>query len=217
MASLDFGMAKSRGLIVPFAQYETDIIKKAGGRGVFKSEDWWNKELDAAIKKGKFEEKETTRINDPRFFSPKHRGQQSWSFQRMVESKGYESATPIYQEKYSKRVRGRGPQFLPITTPNVDRNRYGIIKEVIGFDATKTKDVTENILNKVTAQSKRRVKDIKRETATESASRSRLRRGTGGLMAKARPFGDKPQTGLPALGAGGLGITASLLGEEGTL
>lgn len=217
MASLDFGMAKTRGLIVPFAQYETDIIKKAGGRSVFKSEDWWNKELDAAIKKGKFEEKETTRINDPRFFSPKGRGQQGWSFQRLVESKGYESATPITEKYYMRRGRGGPTQTLPITTPNVDLSRYMVRERTIGFDATKTKDVTEDILNKVTAQSKRRVKDIKRETATESASRSRLRRGTGGLMAKARPFGDKPQTGLPALGAGGLGITASLLGEEGTL
>ena len=44
MAALDFGMAKARGLIAPTSAYETDIIQKAGGRGVFKSEDWWNKQ-----------------------------------------------------------------------------------------------------------------------------------------------------------------------------
>jgi|DEB0MinimDraft_6_1074348.scaffolds.fasta_scaffold00325_18 hypothetical protein len=216
MASLDFGMAKTRGLIVPFAQYETDIIKKAGGRGVFKSEDWWNKELDAAIKKGKFEEKTTERVG-PNVFGARNRGEWSKPFSYFLAREGYESATPVMEKYYQRRGRGGRPGTLPITTPNVDPRFYMVREKRIGWDATKTKDVTEDILNKVTAQSKRRVKDIKRETATESSSRSRLRRGTGGLMAKARPFGDKPQTGLPALGAGGLGITASLLGEEGTL
>lgn len=212
MASLDYGMALARGYIADTPTYKADILKKAGGTNIFKQESWWNEQLNKAIKEG-FKESTTTRIDDPRFFSPKHRGQQSWSFQRMVESKGYESATPIYQEKYSKRVRGRGPQFLPITTPNVDRNRYGIIKEVIGFDAVKTSDVTTQVLDKIEAATKRRGEVVRGETEKLQKTSRRARRGLGGLVAKAPLPGEKTGA-LPLLGETGLAGSEVGLGTK---
>jgi hypothetical protein len=50
MAALDFGMALAKGLISPVKQQQEETLKLAGGRNVFKSEDWWNKQLDRQIK-----------------------------------------------------------------------------------------------------------------------------------------------------------------------
>ena len=49
MAALDFGMALAKGLISPVKQQQEETLKLAGGRNVFKSEDWWNKQLDRQI------------------------------------------------------------------------------------------------------------------------------------------------------------------------
>lgn len=49
MAALDFGMALAQGLISPVKQQQEEVLKLAGGRNVFKSEDWWNKQLDRQI------------------------------------------------------------------------------------------------------------------------------------------------------------------------
>ena len=208
MAALDFGMAKARGLIAPSQSYEENVISKAGGRNVFKSEDWWNKQLDVGIKEGSFKEKTTERVS-PGVFSG--RG----TFDSKVRRKGYESATPVYEERYIRRSRGYNPQYLPIDTPNVDTKRYMVQKNIIGYDATKIKDVTQNVLNQISKQSKRQTERIKSEGATERASRKRLTRGTGGLLAKAPiPGTEGMATGLPVLGEGGLGIGSTMLGQR---
>jgi len=208
MAALDFGMAKARGLIAPSQSYEENVISKAGGRNIFKSEDWWNKQLDVGIKEGSFKDKTTERVA-PGVFSG--RG----TFDSIVRRKGYESATPVYEERYIKRSRGSGPQYLPIDTPNVDTKRYMVQKNIIGYDATKTKDVTQNVLNQISKQSKRQTERIKSEGAKERASKKRLTRGTGGLLAKAPiPGTEGMATGLPVLGEGGLGIGSTMLGQR---
>ena len=208
MAALDFGMAKARGLIAPSQSYEENVISKAGGRNVFKSEDWWNKQLDVGIKEGSFKEKTTERVS-PGVFAG--RG----TFDSKVRRKGYESATPVYEERYIRRGRGSGPQYLSINTPNVDTKRYMVQKNIIGYDATKTKDVTQNVLNQISKQSKRQAERIKSEGATERASKKRLTRGTGGLLAKAPiPGTEGMATGLPVLGEGGLGIGSTMLGQR---
>ena len=48
--ALDYGMALSRGLIAPQKQLQDEVRKLAGDQ--FKSEDWWNKQLDRQIKEG---------------------------------------------------------------------------------------------------------------------------------------------------------------------
>lgn len=50
MAALDYGMALARGLIAPQKELQAEIKKLAGT--AFKSEDWWNKQLDRQIKEG---------------------------------------------------------------------------------------------------------------------------------------------------------------------
>ena len=53
--ALDFGMALSKGLIAPQKSLQDEVRKLAGDQ--FKSEDWWNKQLDRQIKKGITENK----------------------------------------------------------------------------------------------------------------------------------------------------------------
>ena len=57
--------------------------------------------------------------------------------QNMVTQKGYDSATPVYEEYYRRRGRAGGPEKLPINTPNVDRRFYLPYKKLIGYDAVK--------------------------------------------------------------------------------
>ena len=58
--ALDFGMAKARGLVSPIKALEKDLIKKAGGDNVFKSEAWWDEQYDLSIKEGVTEKKTRT-------------------------------------------------------------------------------------------------------------------------------------------------------------
>lgn len=206
MAALDFGMAKARGLIAPSTQYETDVIAKAGGRNVFKSEDWWNKQLDIGVKEGRFKESVTERVAPGTFAG---RG----SFQNLVRQKGYESATPVYEERYIRRSRGAGPQYLPISTPNVDPRRYMKQSYLIGYDAVKRTTASQSDLDAITAASQASTRRAQAEVEKVKASRKRLSRGTGGLIAKAITPGTKADTGLPQLGETGLGIGTAMLGE----
>ena len=59
--ALDFGMAKARGLVAPIKALEKDLIKKAGGDNVFKSEAWWDEQYDLSIKEG---------VTDASYFAP---------------------------------------------------------------------------------------------------------------------------------------------------
>ena len=52
MAALDFGMALARGMLPTSEKAQKDLLNLAGGRNIFKSEDWWNKAVDKQIKEG---------------------------------------------------------------------------------------------------------------------------------------------------------------------
>ena len=195
MASIDYGMALARGYIADTPTYKTDILKKVGGANVFKQESWWNEQLNKAIKEG-FKEKTTERVS-PGVFSG--RG----TFDSRVRRKGYESATPVYEERYIKRSRGSGPQYLPIDTPNIDTRRYMMQKNIIGYDAVKTSDITTQVLNKIESATKRRGEVIRGETEKLKKTSKRARRGLGGLVAKAPLPGEKTGA-LPLLGETGL-------------
>ena len=58
--ALDFGMALSKGLVAPQKELQEELRKLACDQ--FKSEDWWNKQLDRQIKKGVTETKTKTAI-----------------------------------------------------------------------------------------------------------------------------------------------------------
>jgi len=75
------------------------------------------------------------------------------------------------------------------------------------------KDLTQAQLDSITAASKAATKTAKAESAKSEATSKRLKRATGGLLAKAPiPGTEGMATGLPILGEGGLGLTASILG-----
>ena len=52
MAALDFGMALARGMLPTSEKAQKDLMNLAGGRNVFKSEDWWNQQVDKQISEG---------------------------------------------------------------------------------------------------------------------------------------------------------------------
>jgi hypothetical protein len=85
MAALDYGMALARGLIAPQKELQAEVKKLAGDS--FRTDEWWNKQLDRQIKAGFTE---TSRLGPTAFNG---RG----TFDYKVKQKGYDSATPIYE------------------------------------------------------------------------------------------------------------------------
>jgi hypothetical protein len=86
-----------------------------------------------------------------------------------------------------------------------------VSKEFTVFDPNQRKYFTEGELSDIESTSKAGAQIAKRKLAESESSRRKLRRGTGGLLAKAPSPED---TGLPSLGKGGLGLTTSILGSE---
>lgn len=218
MAALDFGMALARGMLPQSDSAQRDLINLAGGRNVFKSEDWWNKQVDKQISEG----------------------------YREVERRGKEYLMPSgeYQREATKTSTqsGRwvsgifGSTFIPgpagpwwagggggrtITSyvapegavftidPRTKEKQY--TTRDIDIFGTKRKDYSAGELSDIEAAAKRGAQAARRETEEKKQAKKRLVRGTGGLLAKAATPED---TGLPSLGQGGLGLTASILGSE---
>tara|TARA_R110000737_G_scaffold323487_1_gene336136 strand:+ start:61 stop:591 length:531 start_codon:yes stop_codon:yes gene_type:complete len=63
MAALDFGMALARGLVAPQKQLQNELRTLVGK--AFKTEEWWNKQLDKQIKEGVTEKKTRTETTYP--------------------------------------------------------------------------------------------------------------------------------------------------------
>jgi len=96
----------------------------------------------------------------------------------------------------------------PVYGQRVGRNRPIQHWEVV-------RDVTKQALAGILKQSKQTTERVKSKSAKVKASRRRLSRATGGLLSKTRiPGTDGMSTGLPDLGAGGLGIVGSILGSK---
>ena len=223
MAALDFGMALARGMLPKAETAQKDLIDLAGGRNVFKSEDWWNKAVDTQISSG-YRKSETATAY--RTTSGEYKvGQRTTStytgnpLMGMYGGGGGPSVSYGIPEgavitgytpppRYTAYVSpftmgyGRGPTG---PSPIYDT------KQVEVFGQAGRKDFTAGELSDIESSAKRGAEEAKRETAASKASRKRLARGTGGLVGKAV---GPDTTGLPALGSGGLGVTASLLGTE---
>jgi len=90
-----------------------------------------NLEKTTATRDVPFMDKTITRVA-PNTFS----GRNGFN-QTIVTQKGYDSATPVYEQYYGRRGRGGGPATLPINTPNVDPRFYMARQKIIGYDATK--------------------------------------------------------------------------------
>ena len=207
MAALDYGMALARGLIAPQKELQAEVKKLAGDS--FRTDEWWNKQLDRQIKAGLTE---TSRLG-PNVFNG--RG----TFDYKVKQKGYDSATPIYEEYYGRRGRAGGPEQLPINTPNVNPKFYTVRTRVTGYDATKTRGLNEAELKSIENQSKDTSKKIKSAARRSSKAEERKVRGTGGLMGRVKSndrglSAKLPELGGmgPELGSMGLGINKTFLG-----
>ena len=204
MAALDFGMAKARGLVAPMKEAEAALIKQAGGRNIFKSEDWWNDQYNKTIRQGlqQFETGTEYKTKSGEYVLGKR---------TQYRTGGYAGVGGTMQTAYA------APKDAVITGysqgswygPRITRYDSRSV-QVLGPD---TKDLTQAQLDSITAASKAATKTAKAESAKSEATSKRLKRATGGLLAKAPiPGTEGMATGLPILGKGGLGLTASILG-----
>jgi len=225
MAALDFGMALARGMLPTSEKAQKDLLNLAGGRNIFKSEDWWNKAVDKQIKEGY----RTVESQNKEFLMPTGEykagtKQTSTSYGRTMFGQFYPisgqfgqpyvpSYSPIFG--YGGGVEARtstsyiAPEGAVFTVdPKTKEKQYtSRFYDVYG---SKREDFTAGELSDITASAKRGAEQAKRIAAESKATRKK--RGTGGVLAKARIEGEGPATGLPALGEGGLGITESILG-----
>ena len=225
MAALDFGMALARGMLPKAEAAQKDLLNLAGGRNVFKSEDWWNKAVDEQISSGYRKSETATAYRTTsgeykvgRRTTSTYTGNPlmgiyggggggtavSYGIPEGAVITGY-TPPPRYTGYVSPFTMGygRGPTG---PSPIYDT------KQVEVFGPAGRTDFTAGELSDITASAKRGAEQAKRTSAESKATKRRLARATGGLMGKARQPGDEPSTGLPALGEGGLGITGSILG-----
>ena len=229
MAALDFGMALSRGMLPTSEKAQKDLLNLAGGRNIFKSEDWWQKQVDEQIKSGY----RTVESQNKEFLMPTGeyqpgKKQTSTSYGRQtvfgwspMSSNVFgipfqPSYHPIFG--YSGGVQARtstsyiAPEGAIFTVdPKTKEKQYtSRFYDVYG---SKREDFTAGELSDIERSAERGAAKAKRDTAESKASRKRLARGTGGVVAKALLPGDTPSTGLPALGQTGLGFGTTTLGK----
>jgi hypothetical protein len=220
MAALDFGMALARGMLPQAKEAQEDLINQAGGAGVFKTEDWWNKAVDKQIDEGYREvnrtakdylmptgeyqrEKTQTRFQSGRYFGA-IAGGPSW-----------------FQPGPSYSMFGMPPQGRTLTSYSAPEGAVKQGGEFVTRDipifGTQREDFTAGELSDIESSSKAATKKLKAQTESSKAAQKRLRRGTGGLVGKARLPGSAPSTGLPELGSIGLGLTSDVFGAKSEL
>ena len=188
MAALDYGMALARGLIAPQKELQAEVKKLAGNS--FRTDEWWNKQLDRQIKEGISETKQRTEYlrspgaynfnNQPNYWAPvgTNSGYFGNTMPNAVMSGGYFNRTPqtrtvSYQEQ---------------------------------------RDLTAGELKAIENQSKDTSKKIKSAARRSSKEGERKVRGTGGLMGRVKSNDRGLSAKLPELGSMGLGINKTFLG-----
>lgn len=220
MAALDFGMALARGMLPKSEKAQKDLMNLAGGRNIFKSEDWWNTQVDKQIKEGY----RTVAHQNKEFLMPSGEyqpgeRQTSTTYGRTIMGQfSPVSYTPSYSPIFGyggglqarTSVSYKAPEGAVFTIdPKTKEKQYtSRFYDVFG---TNREDYTAGELSDIEAGAKAGASRAKRQTEQAKSAQRRLRKGTGGLLAKAATPED---TGLPSLGQGGLGLTASILGSE---
>lgn len=219
MAALDFGMAMARGMLPTSEKAQKDLLNLAGGRNVFKSEDWWNQQVDKQISEGYRES-----VKETKYLMPsgeyKERAGTKTTYGRMMYGQfqplGMDQFGMSYQPSYHPifglggGVSARTSDIVPEGAVIRDGRAVGKLFDVFKPDA-KRKDYTAGELSDIETSAKAGASRAKRQAEQSKASQKRMRRGTGGLLAKAAT---PESTGLPALGTTGLGVTAGLFGAE---
>jgi len=226
MAALDFGMALARGMLPLDKDAQADLVNRAGGRSVFKSEDWWNKQVDKQIESGYREATPETRYLMPSGeYKPAEGVNVSYGrtimgqFSPLTGPFG-QPYTPSYHPffGYGGGISRRETPIVPkgAVTERTYRPGRGwgddyVTKQFDTFADSKREDFTAGELTDIEKGAKAGAERAKRTAAESKQAKKRLRRGTGGLLAKAAT---PEETGLPALGEGGLGYTSTMLGQE---
>ena len=208
MAALDFGMALARGMLPTSEKAQKDLINLAGGRNIFKSEDWWNTQVDKQIQEGfRKEEFRTEYKVDTGLASDLGIGSAASPSGQFV----YKPATA---STYGLDPRANIPKGAVFTGGFMGSGprQYQTREVSLGLTEDR-KYFTSGELSDIESQAKAGAQRAKKQTAQATAAQKRLRRGTGGLAAKARPVGSEVTTGLPALGTGGLGLGGTTLGK----
>jgi len=203
MAALDFGMALARGMLPEAKKAQEDLLNLAGGRNIFKSEDWWNKAVDKQISSGYRESEKGTEYMTKS-------GQYALGKRTRQPAKIYDFGGARYAYNAPENALITG-YTQPVGSYMFNPQPIYETRQVDVYGQSGRKDFTAGELSDIESVAKRGAEEAKRETAASKAGRKRLARGTGGLVGKAV---GPDTTGLPALGSGGLGLTASLLGTE---
>ena len=180
MAALDYGMALARGLIAPQKELQAEVKKLAGDS--FRTDEWWNKQLDRQIKEGISETKTRTEYLAGGYFGSGNswRASQGNSFMNP-----YPNAVNIWGQS--------GPQTRTVSYQE-------------------QRDLTAGELKSIENQSKDTSKKIKSAARRSSKEGERKVRGTGGLMGRVKSNDRGLSAKLPELGSMGLGINKTFLG-----
>lgn len=225
MAALDFGMALARGMLPKSELAQKDLLDLAGGRQVFKSEDWWNKAVDKQISSGYRESEKGTEYltKSGQYVLGKRTVSSGWSGN--IFNLGYGSGGGGPSVSYSA---PEDAKIIGYTQPRYSGGFWGLgygsgggsspiyeTRQVDVYgDFSKRKDYTAGELKDIEKAAKAGASQAKRQTEQATAAQKRLRRGTGGLVAKALvPGAEGVDTGLPALGQTGLGFGSTSLGK----
>lgn len=220
MAALDFGMALARGMLPTSEKAQKDLLDLAGGRNIFKSEDWWNQQVDKQISSGYRESEQGTEymtksgqyVLGKRTVSSGHGGHPLYGpFNYTGPSVSYEAPKDALITGYTQG--GGGGNFWTGFTYSPPQPIYKTRSVEAYGDFSKRKDYTAGELKDIETSAKAGALQAKRQTEQSKASQKRLRRGTGGLAAKAILPGQKADTGLPSLGETGLGLGTATLGK----
>lgn len=235
MAALDYGMALSRGLVAPQKVLQDEVRKLAGDQ--FKSEDWWNKQLDRQIKEGYVATRDvtdkitttTTKYNP----NPKYQVKNPEYGKLIKEGTGIMGQTRIVlaPPPNTFRIGGGGgimPQFDTRYTEadyqasmNAPKYLYGDQPEYLENTTSKVTYNTRQVTGKgpltdaelkaIQGQAEEKTRQAKRKTA-ELEKGTRKKRGATGLIGRSeiKKAGLSPE--LPQLGFDGLGIQKTFLG-----
>lgn len=214
MAALDFGMALARGMLPQSAEAQKDLINSAGGRNVFKSEDWWNQQVDKQISEGYKQSQKGVVFKTT---------SGEWAIRSGVvtptatgEISGIYSNT-MFQPPKNALIKGYtsgGYINGPLSGKSYAPSPIYETREVTYTASDKLADYTAGELADIERSAEAGAKRLKAQTEASKASQKRLRRGTGGLVGKARLPGEAPSTGLPELGTTGLAMTGGLFGAD---
>lgn len=237
--ALDYGMALSRGLVAPQKVLQDEVRKLAGDQ--FKTEDWWNKQLDRQIKEGYVATRDvtdkittTTTKYDP---NPKYQIKNPERGKLIKEGTGVMGQTRIVLAPApgTFRIGGSngsaigdflsgGPRYTEAdyqASMNAPKYLYGDQPEYLENKTSKvtynTRQVTgkgpltDKELKAIQGQAEERTRKIKRKTA-ELEKGSRQKRGATGLMGRSEIKQVGLAADLPDLGFDGLGIQKTYLG-----